>query len=245
MTEQRNRRAWVSAAVALAIASFARRGQATGLPVVDMGRWTAMKTVLDQATGVLSQLQAGADTLKDAAQRLPRSGSSFDDILLGIRRLTSDVDSIGFRVETVTRQYKRLFPDEAAVHDTSPKEINELQESWDQEIHVASLTAARSQTTLASIDTNTRSAKDVLQRSSDQKSAVAQLQAMVKMIEIINSDLANLSATISATERVNSSLAVSEVSSRFAAEERRRRLLEAYDARHDTPGIDGRFLKVP
>jgi type IV secretion system protein TrbJ len=240
-----NRRALVTAAAALALACVGRSASAAGVPVVDMSRWTAMKSVLDQATSMLNQLQAGANLLQDASARLPRSISSFDDILLGMRRLTSDVDAIGYRMETVTRQFKRMFPDKEAVQDIQPREMNTLQEGWDQEIHMASLTAARSQTTLSTIDTNTRSAKDVLERSSNQKSAVAQLQAMVKMIEIINSDLANLATTISASERVNSTLAVTEVSSREVAAERRRRLLKAYDTRPDSQGIDDQFLRVP
>lgn len=242
-----NRRAWVAAAATgLAMACVESRASAiAGGPVFDLTRFNTMKDVLEQATSMFNQLQAGANLLQNASARLPRSVSSFDDILLGTRRLTSDVDAIGYRMETVTRQFKRMFPDEKAVKDTQPKEMNTLQEGWDQEIHMASLTAARSQTTLSTIDTNTRSAKDVLDRSSNQQSAVAQLQAMVKMIELINSDLANLSTTISATERVNSTLAVSEVSSREVAAERRRRLMKAYDTRPESEGIDAAFLRVP
>lgn len=222
---------------------FARPAKAQ-IPVYDPSRFVAMIKQLRAAADVLTQISAGADLLEDAARRLPTSVRSVDDILLGVRSLTSDVNAIGYRIETVTRQYNALFPDEAAIRDTDPRDAAELGERWDREVHLSSLAAARSQTSLSRIDTNTRAARDVLSQSSTEGSAVAQLQALVQMIQIINSDLASLSTTLAATGRVDSTLAATEASSREMAAERQRRLLEGYDTPPATEGIDDQFLRV-
>lgn len=241
---QDRRRLWLAGAATAAL-SLALRTARAQFAVYDSGRFVAMVDQLRKAADVFHQLSAGANQLESAARRLPTSARSAEDILLGIRSLTSDVNAIGYRIETVTRQYHALFPDEAAVRDTDPRDMAELSERWDQEIHLSSLAAARSQTTLSSIDANTRSARSVLASSSTESSVVAQMQALVQMIEVINSDLATLATTLNATERVNSSLAATESSSREVADERRRRLLDAYDTRPEPQGIDDQFLRVP
>lgn len=241
------RRALIGGCSALAAVLLTRRAKALipAIPVYDPGRFVAMLEALDRASDVFDQLSAGAGLLESAAHRLPTSARSVEDVMLSVRSLTSDVNAIGYRIDTVTRQYKALFPDEAAVRNTEPREMAELTQGWERELHLSSLAAQRSQTTLSRVDSNTRAARDVLASSAGQSSAVAQLQALVQMIEIINRDLVELSTTLNATERVNSSLAATEVSSREVIAERERRLLEAYDSRLAPEGIDDQFLRVP
>lgn len=244
MTHDDPRRKWLAAAATAALALIVHPAGAQ-IPVYDPSRYLSMVRQLQKAAQVFQQLSSGAQFLQNAARKLPTSFRSAEDILLGVRTLTSDVNAIGYRIDTVSRQFHSLFPDEAAVHDTDPRDTAELSERWDREIHMSALAAERSQTTLSRIDANTRSARELVQSSSNDDSVVAQLQALVKMIEIINSDLATLATTINATERVNSTLAATQVSSREVEEERRRRLLRAYDARPAAAGIDDAFLQDP
>lgn len=239
------RRQWFSAAAAaIGVALFTRRSAAQ-IPVFDGGHFTSMLEQLRETANLLTQLESGASQLEQAARALPGSTRSFDDILLGARRLTGDLNAISYDMNTVTQQFHRVYPDEAAVQKTTPAERATLAQGWDQQTQLAALAAARSQTTLSTIDTNTNSARDILSRSSDQSSAVAQLQALVQMIQVINSDLGNLATTLDATGRVNASLAGTQASSREVAEERRRRQLSNYDAQRSSPGIDAQFLQVP
>jgi P-type conjugative transfer protein TrbJ len=244
MTHDDPRRNWLAGAATVALALVVQPASAQ-IPVYDPSRYLSMVRQLQKAAQVFQQLSSGAQLLQNAARKLPTSFRSVEDILLGVRTLTGDVNAIGYRIETVSRQFHALFPDEAAVHDTDPRDTAELSERWDREIHMSALAAERSQTTLSRIDTNTRSARDLVQSSSNNDSVVAQLQVLVQMIEVINSDLASLSTTLDATERVNSTLAATQASSREVEKERRRRLLQAYDTRPASTGIDDAFLQVP
>lgn len=240
------RRCWLGALGTFGALAFFNRPAAAWFPIVlpveDATRFIEMAEQLRQAAALFTQLQNGVTALRNATTRLTDLPQSPAEALRHYRSLTSDVNMIGYRIETITRQYHRVFPDEAAIRNTSPQDARALSQTWDREIYLSSLAAQRSQSSLKSIEGNTRTASQLLERSNGSSSAVAQLQALVRMIEVINSDLEQLSVTIAATERVNSSLAAEEASSRDVAAERSRRLLENYERPAPQEGISPNFL---
>ncbi len=236
------RRSLLGAAGLAALAVLVRPAAAQ-IQVFDLGRFTTMILELKKMQLLYEQLTYGVDALRNAARRLPGLPGSLDDALLSYRTLTDDVNSIGYRIETITRQYERVFPDEQAVRDTTPDDVARLSESWDQEIYMSSLAASRSQATLSTIESNTRNSQAILSRSSGETSEVGQLQALVHMIEVINSDLEKLSVTLAATERVNASLAGTQASSREVIAERRRQMLERYVVPVQSEGLTQDFLR--
>jgi P-type conjugative transfer protein TrbJ len=239
------RRCWLGTVAAFgAFASLARPAAAWVIPVEDPARFVEMLEQLRQASKLFDQLQAGVAALENAAQRLTSLPQSPDDVLRQYRSITSDVNMIGYRIDTITRQFHRVFPDEAAIRNTPPGDVGNLSESWDREIYLSSLAAQRSQSTLQSIDGNTRTSAQLLQRSEGSSSMVAQLQVLVRMIEGVNNDLEQLSVTLATTERINSSLAATEASSRDVVAERRRRLLEDYSRPTPSSGISPEFLRA-
>jgi len=240
------RRTWLAAVVAAAVVMGRRPAVALPIPlipVVDPTRAVEMAKQLQEALNLYNQLVAGIGVLRDAAQRLTDLPESPQEVLSQYRSLTSDVNMIGYRIATVTRQYRQIFPDEQAVRNTPSADMARLGETWDRELYMSSLAAERSQATLSSIEGNTRTTTQLLERSNGSSSAVAQLQALVHMIELINSDLEQLSLTLAATERVNSSLAATGASSRDATAERQNRLLEQFAPPLHTDGISADFLR--
>jgi P-type conjugative transfer protein TrbJ len=240
------RRCWLGALGTFgALAIFSRPAAAwfpIVIPVEDVTRFVQMIEQLRQAANLVTQLERGVSALQNASQRLTDLPQSPEEALRYYRDLSSDLNTIGYRIDTITRQYHRIFPDEAAIKNTSAKDARDMSESWDREIYLSSLAAHRSQSSLKSIEGNTRTTAQLLERSNGSSSAVAQLQALVRMIGVINSDLELLSVTIAATERVNSSLAAHDASSRDVVAERRRRLLEDYARPAPQEGISPDFL---
>ena len=237
------RRCWLGAVATFgALVTFGRPAAAWVIPVEDVGRFVEMIEQLRQAANLLTQLERGVGALQNAAQRLTDLPQSAEEALRYYRSLTSDLRTIGYRIDTIKRQYERVFPDEAAIKNTSPRDVNQLSESWDREVYLSSLAAQRSQSSLKSIESNTRTTTELLERSNGSSSAVAQLQVLVRMIEVINSDLEQLSVTLAATERVNSSLAALDASSRDVVAERQRRFLEDYAPPAPAEGISPDFL---
>lgn len=245
-------RRWFSVASLLILWSLASRAKAQLLPfpipVLDASRVAQLVEQLRQMAQLYSQLSTGLNALENAAKRLG-GGRLVDDILLGHYSLAGDLQTIGYHLETVNRQFERVFPTEEAVRNTRPSDVAELSRGWDREIDQSSLAAARAQTTLSTIETNTRSVQAILERSQraeqgDQGSQLAKLQALVQMIGVLNSDIGTLAATLATTERVNAALAGSEVSEARITAERRRRLLRGHGRRSRAPGgLDRRFLQ--
>ena len=146
---------------------------------------------------------------------------------------------------TVSSQFRRVFPDDEAVQSTPSSDVAELRSGWNQEIHHSALAASRAQTALSTIERNTTSADAILEASktttqNDEGSALAKLQAVVQMLGVINSDL----TTIATTERVNTSLAVTDASEHDVASDQARRMMRGYsESPRRIERVDSRLLR--
>jgi hypothetical protein len=214
--------------------------------VTDPAMLLSLKSELDQMIAIGKNLEGQLDALRQAAQQLGR-GNLLDDIVLSERLIRSNTQQINYSIETVSRQYHRVFPNEAAIKDTSSADRTAVGRGWQNELHQSALAAERSQTTLARLDSNTRAAQSLLDRSQasgepGQGSQLAALQAVVQMLGVINSDVATLATTIAATERVNTLATTGQVTDDAGAAERRRQLLQRYDRSESIPDVDSRVL---
>lgn len=242
----RFRRHVLAAPLVLLAAVTVPASPARAFPVFDGSRFAALINSLTEMANLYEALQGTLSRLERAGKTLG-SGRLLDGTLLVHRQLTSDVRTIGYRLQTVSDQYNRVFPTEEAIQNTTPAESAALARGWNQEIHQASLVAARSQTTLSQLEANTRSTAEIVRRAAETEdggegSHLAKLQALVQIIGVLNSDLQNLSTALAATERVNTSIAASQASSRALAAERSRRTMRNYSRPSRSRGLDRRFL---
>jgi conjugal transfer/entry exclusion protein len=219
------------------------------IPVFDVARWGDMYLMLKEVEKITAKVRAAQAHIENAAASLG-GGNLVDDILSGHRYLTSDIRSISYSIDTVTTQFETLFPNQEAAAHVDPSDVPALQSSWDQEIQQSGLAAARAQTALSRIDSNTRSAMAILERSkattggtSDEGSKLAKLQALVQMLGIVNSDLTTLATTLAASERVNSEVAAAEASEQALGDAQVERMLRDYRANQPIPEIDARILR--
>jgi hypothetical protein len=245
-----DKRQWLGAALALAVLARPEPARALPpIPVVDVARWWDMFYMLQNVARMTQQVQASLTHIQNAASSLG-GGNLVDDILIGHRYLTADIRSIGYSMDTVTRQFETLFPSQEKAPSVAPADVPAVRGSWDQEIQQSGLAAARAQTALSRMDTNTRSAIDILERSqattggtSDEGSQLAKLQALVQMLGIINSDVATLATTLAASERVNADVAAAEASDQDLADQQAQRMLRDFTAPQPIPEIDPRILR--
>lgn len=224
------------------------RSSAAQIPVFDGSRWIAMFWMLKDVEQLTTSIWGALTQVQNAAVGLG-GGNLVDDILIGHRNLTADLDAINYSVETITTQFKAVFPTEEAAQNISPSDANELRSGWNREIHQSALAASRAQTALSRIEENSRSAVNILERSktsvddSGEGSRLAKLQALVQMLGIINSDLTTLASTIATTERVNASVAAAEVSDEALEDARAERMMRDYGTTAPIPEIQMDLLR--
>lgn len=219
------------------------------VPVYDQFRWFDMYYMLIDVRKLTGQVGAALRHVRNAAVSLG-GGNLVDDILIAERYLTADIGSISYGIDTVTTQFETVFPNHDAATRLPPSDVVAVRRGWDDEIHGSAMAAARAQTALSRMDTNTRAALDILQRSqattgdaADEGSALAKLQALVQMLGIINSDLTTLATTLTAAERVNVDMVAAETSDNELQAAEAQRMLRDSDARQTIPEIDPRILR--
>jgi hypothetical protein len=219
------------------------------IPVYDQFRWFAMYEMLLDVKNLTGQVSAALQHVRNAAESLG-GGNLVDDILIGQRYLTADIRSIGYGIDTVTTQFEAVFPNREAATRLPPSDVAAVRRGWDDEIHGSGMAAARAQTALSRMETNTQAALDILERSqattggtADEGSELAKLQALVQMLGIINSDLTTLATTIAAAERVNTDMVAAETSDDELQAAEAQRMLRDANARQTIPEIDPRILR--
>ncbi len=206
------------------------------VPVVDAG---GIAQIVVQAGEVYLQLQSmqqQVQALRNAALQLdPRSYQSVQNLLAGNEvnylSLIRDVQSMGYSLERVNTRFRQLYPDDRAVKNMRPDQLEATSRDMNEEIHASALVAARSQTTLRTIEANNTEARNILSRSAGNGSQVAQLQSAVQMLGLIHQNLVGINQMLSASSRVTSNVAVRGVTERRMERERAHRMLG--NARHE------------
>jgi len=215
---------------------------ATGLPVLDVA---GIAQVAEEAGYVSSQLlsmQQQVQALRSAALQLdPRSYKSVQNLLSGndvnYQSLIRDVQSMGYGLERVNTQFRKLYPDDAAVKKMRPAQLEATSRGMNQEIHASALVAARSQTTLRTIEQNDTEARNILSRSQGNGSQVAQLQSAIQMLGLIHQTLVGINQTMSTAGRVTSNVAVRAATERRMERERADRMLRGYSKPEHIPEV--------
>ena len=217
------------------------------IPVYDGTRWLQMFEMLKDVRRMTGQVQSALTQVQNAARGLG-GGNIVEDILIAHRNLTGDLDAISYRMDTVSAQFRQVFPDREAARNVAPDDAQRLRAGWDREIQQSGLAATRAQTSLARLEQNSRSAAEILERSKtavdgDEGSRLAKLQALNQMLGVINSDLTALSTTIAASQRVNSDVAAAQVSDESLEAARAERMRRDYTRDEPLPDVQLEILR--
>ena len=243
-----NRREFIRCSAVAALSVLALPKTATAIPVIDAG---GIAQIVIQAGEVWAQLQATqaqVDALRRSALQLdPRSYRSVQDLLaaneVNFLALTRDLQTMGYSFERINDRFRRLFPDDQAVKNMTPRQAQAASREMNKEIYSSALVAARTQTTLRTIEDNNSEARNILSRSEGNGSQVAQLQSALQMLGLIHQNLVSITQMISASGRVTSNVAVRGVTERRIERERATRMLRGHDRSEPIPEVDRRFLR--
>jgi P-type conjugative transfer protein TrbJ len=215
---------------------------ARGFLVVDTASIGQLAVQAYQVGSQLRSMEQQVEALRAAARQLdPRSYQSVQNLLAGndvnYQSLIRDVHSMGYSLDSVNARFRQLFPDDKAVKNMRPDQLESTSRDMNKEIHDSALVAARSQSTLRTIDQNDREARDILSRSQGTDSQVAQLQSAIQMLALIHQNLVQINQTLSAGARASSNVAVRAATERAMERERSARMLQGFSSRESIPEV--------
>jgi conjugal transfer/entry exclusion protein len=182
---------------------------------------SSMATTLGQQLGDMSTMLSRLDpqSFEELAQLLDSNEMSFE-VLAG------DVNSIGYTLEQVNTDFQNAYSGDYT--KTAPEAFDALYKRWADEILASAKVAARSQATLSSLESNTHQAKAILSRSASSDGEVAQMQAIVQMLGLIQGQNTAVVQSLTTTGRVLTTTAATTAAERHLARERRARALANY-----------------
>jgi P-type conjugative transfer protein TrbJ len=221
----------LSGALATLSATASLEGDASAeIPVIDAAGIAQVAIHAAEALAQLQSMQQQVQALRNAALQLdPRSYQSVRNLLSGndvnYVSLLRDVQSMGYSLERVNARFRQLYPTDDAVKNMSPDQLRATSREMNQEVRSSALVAARSQSTLRTIEANNTEARNILDRSAGNGSQVAQLQSAVQMLGLIHQNLVDINQMMSASSRVTSNVAVRAATERSMERERAARML--------------------
>ncbi len=187
-------------------------------------------TLAEQLTQLTDQVSLVRTTL---AQLDPATYAAVLQVInntyLDYNRLTSDVNSIGYTLESVNRDFQRAFPTDFS--STPMSQVDSLYGKWQDDIWSSTIVAARAQSVLSTLRDNANQAAAILSSSQSAQGTVGQLQAVVQMLGLMQSQTNSLIQSLATTGRVLTTQASTGASERQLSREKKKRNLAGYTRR--------------
>jgi P-type conjugative transfer protein TrbJ len=215
------------------------------------GDIAVLAQILLQTIEEVNQLKQTYETTKNnldlVKQTLETDPRNFGDVLniINTARGTydsfrSDSQQVGFRIETVKANFHRLFPKSRDLSKVKYSDYDAMYGSWQDELRASAEAASHAQANTAQLEAQLRAAKAAVAASGGADGEVRQLQAIVQMLGVMQSQITTLITTISTAERVNSTLVASSADEKMMNREARRRRRENYTSRGKTVSVPPR-----
>ena len=161
------------------------------------------------------------------------NGGSFDAIVglihsneIAYDELVRDLRTISYRMDRVSSDFRSVYGSD--YRSTPSSDFSGKVARWNDEILASAEVAARSQTAMSTLKNNSDRAESVLRSSANADGEVAQMQAIVQMLGIIQSQNNTIIQSLTAAGRVTSNVAAAKASDEQLARETRRRVLDGY-----------------
>jgi P-type conjugative transfer protein TrbJ len=215
------RRGLIGGGAALLLATAAPRGAEADLFGGDLGLLSQLITQslaqIAQFTSMISQLVMTVNLLKMQLQAISHGDlmailSFVQTAQMSYRSLTSNIQSMAFSLGLVSQEFHRLFPSSHPA--PSPAQNDAHYSQWNTEILAASEVASRQQAVLSDLDQHAAAANQVLESSKNAEGVVAQLQTVVQMLRLMQTELITVNQTLATTGRVLSDMAAADASNR-------------------------------
>jgi conjugal transfer/entry exclusion protein len=145
--------------------------------------------------------------------------------------LVEDVESIGYRLDSVNRTFRKVFPSTSDLKRVRYADFDPLVGRWQDEIQASALVASRAQSNITWLKQRSDQAADILSRSASAEGQIAQLQAVVQMLGVMQAQSVGMAQSIDAAGRVATNVAAASAAEKQLSRERKRRNLANYTYR--------------
>jgi P-type conjugative transfer protein TrbJ len=233
----------VSCACAAAILGAARFVRAQ-FAVIDASNIAqSIKTVLNTAQTVsntYTQIQNQKTQIENELQTLksidPRTFSSLMTLLdqgkLTYAMIQNDIDSMGFTVQQVNRDFDGLFPkDKAKWKNVKYSDYDNYYTRWNTELTASSKSADRAQASIESVERNNAAIASILSQAQSANGEVRQLQLINQQLALIHSRLGDLVQNIATMGRITANMAASSAGEKLLLREAKQRRRDGYTSR--------------
>lgn len=233
----------VSCACAAAILGAARAVRAQ-FAVIDASNIAqSIKTVLNTAQTVsntYTQIQNQKTQIENELQTLksidPRTFSSLMTLIdqgkLTYGMIQNDIDSMGFTVQQINRDFDGLFPkDKTKWKNVKYSDYDTYYTRWNTELTASSKSADRAQASIEFIERNNAAIASILSQAQGANGEVRQLQLINQQLALIHSRLGDLVQNIATMGRIASNMAASSAGEKLLLREAKLRRRDGYTSR--------------
>jgi type IV secretion system protein TrbJ len=207
------------------------------------GDVAVLASILAQIIQTYQQIKQQLDTAKMHVRYVEQNIKSLDPTsfnqLLALYNegrytydsIVGDAQALGFRIDSLNHDFRKLFPAERDFKNVRYSDYDVMYSRWQNELQTSAQIAMRAQANAAQLEENARATTSLLVASRSADGEVRQLQTVVQMLSVVQSQLTTLTQTISAAERVNSNMAAAAASEKLMEREARRRRRTNYTSR--------------
>lgn len=198
--------------------------------------------ILAQTTSTVADLASMLITLKEQLDAMNTmlsnlDSASFDSVAsivtntdFSLDALSGDVASMGYTMQSVNSQFLTLYG--GSGYATLPlTQFDALYGQWENEVLSSAQVAARSQATLSTLAGTATQAAAILSLSQGSDGQVAQMQAIVQMLGLMQSQNGAVIQALTTTGRVLTSSAARTAAEKQLSREKKRRHLLNYTYR--------------
>lgn len=205
-------------------ADVAVLGQILGQTLVMVAQLKSMLSSMDDQLGAMNTMLSKLDgaSLRSMMDLIHSNEIAYD-------QLTRDVNGIGYTMTSVNDQFRSVYASD--YRSASSSSLNGKYPQWSNEILSSAEVAARAQSTISTLKTNSENARTILSNSAASDGQVAQMQAIVQMLGVIQSQNNSIIQSLATAGRVTANVAAAGASEEQLSRERKRRNLAGYTDR--------------
>jgi P-type conjugative transfer protein TrbJ len=188
---------------------------------------------LQQIEQMKTQIQNQLQTLKSID---PTSFNSLMSLLdqskLTYAMIRNDVDSLGFSVQEINRDFDGLFPkDKSKWRSIKYSDYDGYYSRWNSELTASAKAADRAQSRIALVEKDNQAIADILARAQTATGEVRQLQLINQQLALIHARLGDLVQNIATLGRITSNMAASSAGEKLLLREAKLRRRDGYTSR--------------
>jgi P-type conjugative transfer protein TrbJ len=233
----------LSFAVVAALIGVGRSARAQ-VAVVDASSIAqSIKTVLNTAQTVsntYTQIQNQKTQIENELQTLksidPRTFSSvmtlIDQGKLTYGMIQNDIDSMGFTVQQINRDFDGLFPkDKTKWKNVKYSDYDNYYTRWNTELTASSKSADRAQASIELVERNNAAIASILSQAQGANGEVRQLQLINQQLALIHARLGDLVQNIATMGRITANMAAASAGEKLLLREAKLRRRDGYTGR--------------